>query len=121
MGKSSLLRPLEEEESDYDEDDEEDESAVSSARSTTTTSSSSGKLGGMFSVFRGLVGNKALTKVHMTEIKLIYSFRIYRIPRLFCLFWSAENSSCARYRYTLSIRYSCSGTGTFFKTEIRLA
>ena len=95
MGKSSLLRPLEEEESDYDEDDEEDESAVSSARSTTTTSSSSGKLGGMFSVFRGLVGNKALTKVHMTEIKLIYSFRIYRIPRLFCLFWSAENSSCA--------------------------
>ena len=119
MGKSSLLRPLEEEESDYDEDDEEDESAVSSARSTTTTSSSSGKLGGMFSVFRGLVGNKALTKVHMTEIKLIYSIRIYRIPRLFCLFWSAENSSCAR--YTLSIRYSCSGTGTFLKTEIRLA
>jgi hypothetical protein len=56
VGKSSLLRPLEEEESE--EDDEEEEEAVTRTNTNTTS-----KIGGMFSVFRGLVGNKALTKV----------------------------------------------------------
>jgi hypothetical protein len=59
VGKSSLLRPLEEEE------DSEEEEAVS--RSSTTTTTSKG-MGGMFSVFRGLVGNKALSKVRQLPV-----------------------------------------------------
>lgn len=58
VGKSSLLRPLEEEE-DSEDDEEEEEVAVSRTNAASSTAS---KMGGMFSVFRGLVGNKALTK-----------------------------------------------------------
>lgn len=62
VGKSSLLRPLEEEGDDDSDYDEEDEENVGTARSAAAAANSSSRLGGMFSVFRGLVGNKALTK-----------------------------------------------------------
>ncbi len=68
VGKSSLLRPLEEEDDDSDyEEEEEEEVGFASARSAAAANSSGGsRLGGMFSVFRGLVGNKALTKASVT-------------------------------------------------------
>jgi hypothetical protein len=63
VGKSSLLRPLEEEDDDEDSEYDEDDADDDVIRSRTAANNSSSKLGSMFSVFRGLVGNKALTKV----------------------------------------------------------
>jgi len=76
VGKSSLLRPLEEEE---DTEEEEEEEVVSRAASSSTS-----KMGGMFSVFRGLVGNKALTKVrykywYLTTVPYLPNYRTYCI------------------------------------------
>ncbi len=71
MGQSSLLRPLEEE-----EDSEEEEEEVVSRSSATTSSKG---MGGMFSVFRGLVGNKALSKVRQLPV-YIYSVLRIRDP-----------------------------------------
>jgi hypothetical protein len=63
VGKSSLLRPLEEEEDSEEEEEEE------VSRASTATTSSKG-MGGMFSVFRGLVGNKALSKVRQLPVDI---------------------------------------------------
>jgi hypothetical protein len=65
VGKSSLLRPLEEE-----EDSEEEEEEVSRSSTAASSSSSSKGMGGMFSVFRGLVGNKALSKVRQLLVDI---------------------------------------------------